>query len=77
MQPGVVAHHFNSSTLEAQAGRIFEFEASLSYRVSSWTAKVMQIKCISKPKNKQANKQINKNPKNKQRKLKTTNKKPK
>jgi hypothetical protein len=28
----VVAHTFNSSTQETEAGRIFEFEASLNYR---------------------------------------------
>jgi hypothetical protein len=39
----VVAHAFNPSTWEAEAGRqISEFEASLVYRVSSRTARVIQ-----------------------------------
>jgi hypothetical protein len=40
-KPGVVAHTFNPSTQEAEAGR-FEFEASLVYKVSSRTARAIQ-----------------------------------
>jgi hypothetical protein len=40
---GVVAHAFNPSTREAEAGRgISEFEASLVYKVSSRTARTTQ-----------------------------------
>jgi hypothetical protein len=39
---GVVAHNFNPSTWEAEAGEFFEFEASLVYRVSSRTSRATQ-----------------------------------
>jgi hypothetical protein len=59
----VVAHVFNPSTREAEAGRISEFEASLVYKVSSRTARAIQRNPVSKnktkPKNK--NKQTKKN----------------
>jgi hypothetical protein len=38
----MVAHAFNPSTWEAEAGGIFEFEASLVYRVSSRTARLQR-----------------------------------
>jgi hypothetical protein len=38
---GMVAHAFNPSTREAEAGKISEFEASLVYRVSSRTARAI------------------------------------
>jgi hypothetical protein len=47
----VVAHAFNPSTQEAEAGG-FEFEASLVYRVSSRTARATQRNPVSKNKNK-------------------------
>jgi hypothetical protein len=51
IKPGVVAHTFNPSTWEAEAGgRISEFEASLVYKVSSRTAKVIQRNLVSKNK---------------------------
>jgi hypothetical protein len=40
--PGVVAHTFNPSTPEAEAGWTSEFEASLVYKVSSRTARAIQ-----------------------------------
>jgi hypothetical protein len=53
----VVAHAFNPSTREAEAGRFFEFEASLVYKVSSSTAKAIQRNPVLKnKKNKQTNK---------------------
>jgi hypothetical protein len=54
----VVAHAFNPSTWEAEAGWIFEFEAILVYRVSSRTARDAQRNPVLK--NKQTNKQTNK-----------------
>jgi hypothetical protein len=48
----VVAHTFNPSTQEAEEGAtLFEFEASLVYRVSSRTTKATQKNPVS---NKQA-----------------------
>ena len=41
MKSGMVAHTFNSSTWEAEAGRTQEFESSLFYRESSWIARVI------------------------------------
>jgi hypothetical protein len=58
----VVAHAFNPSTREAEAGGFLEFEASLVYRVSSRTARATQRNPVSKNqknKNKQTNKQTN------------------
>jgi hypothetical protein len=49
--PGVVAHAFNPSTWEAEAG---EFEASLVYKVSSRTARATQKNTVKK-KTKQTN----------------------
>jgi hypothetical protein len=52
-KPGVVAHAFNPSTWEADAGEFLEFEASLIYRVSSRTARATQRNpVLKKPKNK-------------------------
>jgi hypothetical protein len=47
-QPGVVAHAFNPSTREAEAGGFLEFEASLVYKVSSRTARAIQRNPVSK-----------------------------
>jgi hypothetical protein len=44
----VVAHAFNPSTWEAEAGRFLEFEASLVYKVSSRTAGAIQRNPVSK-----------------------------
>jgi hypothetical protein len=46
----VVAHAFNPSTWEAEAGGFSEFEASLVYRVSSRTARATQRNPVSKKK---------------------------
>jgi hypothetical protein len=51
----VVAHAFNPSTWEAEAGGFLEFEASLVYKVSSRTATAIQRNSVSE--NKQTNKQ--------------------
>jgi hypothetical protein len=48
----MVAHTFNPSTWEAEAGRFLEFEASLVYRVSSRTARAAENPCLEKPKKK-------------------------
>jgi hypothetical protein len=57
----VVAHAFNPSTWEAEAGRfrISEFEASLVYRVSSRTARATQRNPVSENKNNNNNKKAN------------------
>jgi hypothetical protein len=47
-KPGVVAHAFNPSTWEAEAGRISEFKDSLVYKVSSRTARAIQRNPVSK-----------------------------
>jgi hypothetical protein len=45
----VVAHAFNPSTWEAEAGRqVSEFEASLVYKVSSRTTRATQRNPVSK-----------------------------
>jgi hypothetical protein len=46
----VVAHAFNPSTWEAEAGGSHEFEASLVYKVSSRTARATQRNPVSKKK---------------------------
>jgi hypothetical protein len=52
----LVAHTFNHSTWEAEAGRFLsEFKASLVYRVSSRTARAIQRNPVSKQTNKQTN----------------------
>jgi hypothetical protein len=48
----VVAHAFNPSTWEAEAGGSLEFEASLVYRVSSRTTRATQRNPVSKKKKK-------------------------
>jgi hypothetical protein len=58
----VVAHAFNPSTWEAEAGRFFEFEASLVDKVSSRTARAIQRNPVSKNQTKQ-NKKTQKNKK--------------
>jgi hypothetical protein len=52
----MVAHTFNPSTWEAEAGGISEFEASLVYRVSFRIAGATQRNPISKKTNKLTNK---------------------
>jgi hypothetical protein len=49
MSRAVVAHAFNPSTWEAEAGRflISEFKASLVFRVSSRTARDIQRNLVS------------------------------
>jgi hypothetical protein len=56
---GIVAHTFNPSTWEAEAGESLssEFEASLVYRVSYRTARAIQRNPVSKT-NKQTQKRI-------------------
>jgi hypothetical protein len=44
----VVAHAFNPSTWEAEAGGFLSYEASLVYRVSSRTARATQRNPVSK-----------------------------
>jgi hypothetical protein len=44
----VVAHVFNPSTQEAEAGGFLSSEASLVYKVSSRTARAIQRKAVSK-----------------------------
>jgi hypothetical protein len=57
----MVAHAFNPSTREAEAGGSLEFEASLVYKVSSRTARAIQRNPVSKnQKQKNKNKQTNK-----------------
>ena len=51
----MVAHTFNPSTREAEAGGSHEFEASLVYKVSSKT--VTQRNSVSKNKTKQKKRQ--------------------
>jgi hypothetical protein len=49
----MVAHAFNPSTREAEAGGFSEFEASLVYRVSSRTARATQRSPVLKNKTRQ------------------------
>jgi hypothetical protein len=46
----VVAHAFNPSTWEAEAGGISEFKTSLIYRVNSRTARAILRNCLEKKK---------------------------
>ena len=48
----MVAHIFNPSTREVEAGRFLNFEASLGYRVSSRTARAIRRNPVSKKQNK-------------------------
>jgi hypothetical protein len=52
MSWAVVAHTFNPSTWEAEAGGFLEFKASLVYRVSSRTARATRRNPVSKGKKK-------------------------
>jgi hypothetical protein len=45
----MVAHVFNPSIQEAEAGKISEFEASLVYKVSSRTARAIQRNPVLNP----------------------------
>jgi hypothetical protein len=56
----VVAHAFNPSTWEAEAGRS-EFEDSLVYRVSSRTARAIQRNPVLKKTKKQKQNKTKKN----------------
>jgi hypothetical protein len=56
--PNVVAHTFNPSTWEAEAGEFLNFKASLVYRVSSRTARATQRNPVQKKTNKQTNKKV-------------------
>jgi hypothetical protein len=47
-EPGVVAHAFNPSTQEAEAGGFLSSEASLVYKMSSRTARATQRNPVSK-----------------------------
>jgi hypothetical protein len=47
-----VAHAFNPSTWEAEAGGFLTFKASLVYRVSSRTARATQRNLVSEKQNK-------------------------
>ena len=49
----MVAHAFDPSTWEAEAGGSLIFKASLVYRVSSRTARAAQRNLVSKKQNKQ------------------------
>jgi hypothetical protein len=49
----MVAHTFNPSTWETEAGGFLSFEASLVYKVSSRTARATEKPSLEKPKNKQ------------------------
>ena len=55
----MVAHAFNPSTPEAEAGGFLISEASLGYRVSSRTAKAIQRNPISKNQNQPNNNNYN------------------
>jgi hypothetical protein len=48
----MVAHFFNPSTQEAEAGGFPKFEASLFYKVSSRTARAIKRSPVSRNKNK-------------------------
>jgi hypothetical protein len=48
-QPGMLAHAFNPSSWEAEAGRFLEFKASLVYKMSSRTAKATEKPCLETP----------------------------
>jgi hypothetical protein len=52
----VVAHAFNHSTWEAEAGGFLSFQASLVYRVSSRRARATQRNPVSKNKKTKQNK---------------------
>ena len=52
---GVVVHAFNPNTQEGRGRQISEFEASLVYKVSFWTARATQRNPVSKQKQKQNN----------------------
>ena len=74
MGRAVVAHAFNPSTWEAEAGGS-EFEASLVYRVSSRTARVIQRNPVSKKTKTKTKKQTKQNKtKTKQNKTKQNKK---
>jgi hypothetical protein len=51
-EPGVVAHAFNPSTWEAEAGEFLSSGLALVYRVSSRTARATQRNPVSKKKKK-------------------------
>jgi hypothetical protein len=49
-EPGMVTHFFNPSTREVEAGGFLSLRASLVYRVSSRTARVIQRNPVSEEK---------------------------
>jgi hypothetical protein len=51
----MVAHAFNPSTQEAEAGGFLISRPAWSYKVSSRTARALQRNCVSKNKTKQKN----------------------
>jgi hypothetical protein len=51
----MVAHAFDPSTQEAEAGGSLEFEASLAYKMSSRTARAIQRNPVSKNQKKKKN----------------------
>jgi hypothetical protein len=55
----LVAHAFNLSTWEAEAGNLCEFEARLVYRLSSRTVRATQRNPISKKKQQKKKRLIN------------------
>jgi hypothetical protein len=66
----VVAHAFNPSTWEAEAGGFLSSEASLVYRVSSRTARAIQRNPVSKTKTNKQKKKKQKTKKKNQNKQK-------
>ena len=56
----IQAHTSNSSTWEAEAGRISEFKASLVYQVSSRTAKATQRNPVLKKQKEKKNQKTKK-----------------
>jgi hypothetical protein len=73
----VVAHAFNPSTQEAEAGRFLCSRPAWSTKVTSRTAKAIQRNPVSKKNKPKKQKTKNKKQKSKKKKQKTKNKKQK